>query len=73
MLAKKVAEGEVCPINLLPMEDIIPTYVPRALKPIAMNSKNLKCSDKDKGKGKLKQAEKPPSGNILSFFSTSDI
>ncbi|PSS36962.1 hypothetical protein PHLCEN_2v1178 [Hermanssonia centrifuga] len=69
VLAKEVAEGDVCPITLLPMEDINPTFVPRALKPIPMNSMNLPRSDARKGKGKMILPEKAKSTSLLTFFS----
>lgn len=72
ILAKQVAEGEVCPITLLPMEDINPTFVPRALKPIAMNAPAVSKSDaKGKGKAKAQMPEKASSTSILDFFGKS--
>lgn len=55
-LAKQVAEGDACPISLLPMEDINPSFVPRALKAIPMNVVTLASSAHrpDKGKGRAK-------------------
>ncbi|CCL98226.1 uncharacterized protein FIBRA_00220 [Fibroporia radiculosa] len=61
-LAKQVAEGDACPISLLPMEDINPTFVPRVLKPIPKNMPILSRSEKDI------VPEKPTIG-ILSFFT----
>ncbi|PIL23267.1 hypothetical protein GSI_14577 [Ganoderma sinense ZZ0214-1] len=80
-LAKAVAEGDTCPITLLPMEDINPGYVPRALKPIPMNRQGHGASAStstsstcvavarpDKGKGRAKEgpSEKP---GLLKFFA----
>lgn len=71
-LAKQVAEGEVCPITLLPMEDINPTFVPRALKPIPMNAPAVSKSDaKGKGKARAQLPEKANSTSILDFFGKS--
>lgn len=72
-LAKQVAEGEVCPITLLPMEDINPTFVPRALKPIPMNAPAVSKSDaKGKGKARAQLPEKAnTTSSILDFFGKS--
>lgn len=69
-LAKQIAQGEACPVTLLPMEDINPTFIPRALKPIPLN--NLvtdKPEGKWKGKGKTRVPEKANSTSLLTFFS----
>ncbi|KAI0760415.1 hypothetical protein C8Q74DRAFT_226216 [Fomes fomentarius] len=75
-LAKQVAEGDACPISLLPMEDINPSFVPRALKTIPMNAKappsaRTAVARPDKGKGRAKElpSEKPSNVGILKFFS----
>lgn len=77
-LAKQVAEGDACPISLLPMEDINPSYVPRALKTIPMNanappSARTAVARPDKGKGRAKElpSEKPSNVGILKFFCKS--
>ena len=72
-LAKQVAEGDACPISLLPMEDINPGFVPRALKTIPMNSAPTSVARPDKGKGKAKEppSEKPSSVSLLKFFCKS--
>lgn len=67
-LARMVAEGDACPISLLRMEDINPTFTPRALKPKALNGANLPKPD-TKGKGRMSGPEKVASTNILTFFS----
>ncbi|KAL6299226.1 hypothetical protein BKA93DRAFT_611929 [Sparassis latifolia] len=51
------------------MEDINPSYVPRALKAIPMNVKNIGQSDKDRAKERRKESEKPPLGGLLHFFT----
>jgi len=56
-LAKQIAEGDACPISLLPMEDINPTFIPRAMKAIPMNRQTLSRSHKGKEKGSV--PEKP--------------
>lgn len=69
-MAKQIAQGEACPVTLLPMEDINPTFVPRALKPIPLN--NLvtdKPEGKWKGKGRMRAPEKANSTSLLTFFS----
>ena len=63
-----MAEGDVCPITLLPMEDINPTFVPRALKTIPLN-KLSSDSAKRKGKEKMTIPEKARNDSILTFFS----
>ena len=62
-LAMKLALGDVDPISLLPMEDINPGYVPRALKVPPLN---LGCTDKGKTK-------KSASEGLLDFFSMSTV
>ena len=66
-LAKKVAEGDACPVTLHAMEDINPTFVPRALKQIPLN--NMSSDTKRKGKEKMTVPEKARSATILTFFS----
>ena len=83
-LAKRVAEGDACPISLLPMEDINPGYVPRALKPIPTNRRHTCASGSpgaaatpvarpDKGKGRAKEPppEKPSNVGLHKFFCKS--
>lgn len=67
-LAKRIAEGDACPISLLPMEDIYPAFMPRTLKAIPTNLQTLSRSNKNKGKGKGTDPEKPASGMILLRF-----
>ena len=76
-LAKAVAEGDACPISLLPMEDINPGYVPRALKPIPMNRDGAALTATatgvgrpDKGKGRAKE-HRPEKPGLLKFFGKS--
>ncbi len=79
-LAKAVAEGDACPISLLPMEDINPGYVPRALKPIPMNRQGTTTSAStglamgvarpDKGKSRAKEVP-PEKPGLLKFFGKS--
>ena len=59
-LAKQVATGDACPISLLPMEDINPSFVPRALKLAPTTG----VARPDKGKGRAKEliSEKPKIG-----------
>lgn len=66
-MAKKVAEGDACPVTLEFMEDINPTFVPRALKQIPLN--NMNSDTKRKGKEKMAVPEKARSATILTFFS----
>ena len=72
-LAKQLAEGDVCPITLLPMEDINPTFVPRALKPIPTNTTSSYVTNYTvKGKAKARMgvaSEKPQNSSLLNFFS----
>lgn len=62
-VAKRVAMGDADPVTLLPMEDINPTYIPRA--PLVSKVLN---SGLDKGKGKAKTPGKSASEGILHFF-----
>lgn len=70
-LAKKIALGDVCPITLLGMEDINPTFAPRALKSLVMNAMSPTKSDaKGKGRARAHFPEKSRSTtSILQFFS----
>ncbi|GLB42344.1 putative xeroderma pigmentosum G I-region [Lyophyllum shimeji] len=62
-LAKKLATGDVDPVTLLPMQDILPEFMPRA-KPSPLVLKEI--NRRDKGKGKA--AATPVKEGILSFF-----
>ena len=71
-LAKQVATGDACPISLLPMEDINPSFVPRALKLAPTTG----VARPDKGKGRAKDQQRPAgpsssSAGLLSFFGKS--
>lgn len=74
-LAKKIAQGDACPISLLRMDDINPTFIPRTLKPIPMNTMSIAKTSAAKGKGKARMhlPEKSQSTSILTFFSTCRI
>lgn len=63
-IAKKIAEGDLCPISLDEMVDINPSFVPRAIKVLPLQDRDQNTPIADKGKGK----EKAQKG-ILSFFS----
>lgn len=65
-LAKKIAQGDVDPVTLLPMNDINPRFVPRVLKPIPFIENTP--TRKDKRKGTVKANDKGSAGGILSFF-----
>lgn len=71
-LARRIAEGDACPISLLPMVDINPKYHPGARAPplqmINMNVHGLKSGSMTKGKAKA-VARPETSGGITSFFS----
>lgn len=71
-LAKQVARGDACPITLLPMDDINPTFVPRVLKSIPLNVQDARKQDGGRATGSRKDAGKG-TVRILSFFSKSDI
>ncbi|TFY56272.1 hypothetical protein EVJ58_g7740 [Rhodofomes roseus] len=66
-LAKQVAEGDACPISLLPMDDINATFVPRALKTIPLNVKDARMPGGGKATGSRQNVGKGTVG-ILSFF-----
>jgi hypothetical protein len=64
-LAEGIAKGDVCPISRLPMVDINPSFVPRAIKkPLPRVSLSPRKSRTAKGK----MRESLPSGGILDFF-----
>lgn len=65
-LAKKLADGQLDPITLLPIMDINPGFVPRVSKspPLHFDDVNLPCTNKGKGKAKMDQG----TVGILHFF-----
>lgn len=65
-LAKKLANGDLDPITLLPIVDINPGFVPRVSKSPPLHFDNLNRPSTDKGKGKTK-ADQPTVG-LLHFF-----
>jgi len=62
-LAKRIATGDANPNTHLPIEDINPSFAPRAIKPLPFKSHDLNSSE-----SKGKKAEKPNGTSILSFF-----
>jgi exonuclease-1 len=64
LLAKQIALGNVDPVTRLPMDDINPGFVPRALKPLPLAANSASRSPKNKGK----ERASPATGGILSFF-----
>lgn len=64
VLATQIALGDVDPVTRLPMDDINPSFVPHALKPLPLAANNASRSPKNKGKGCASSA----TGGILSFF-----
>ncbi|KAG5338503.1 hypothetical protein C0989_007275 [Termitomyces sp. Mn162] len=58
-LAKNIAMGNVCPVSLLPIEDINPSFIPRARPPSTTRTMRP---------GKSKGMKKPMKDGILSFF-----
>lgn len=73
-LAKKIAEGDACPITLLPMHDICPSFKPelrvRALRdlPVAFTQHNRKDKGKAKATNDDTRKTKTAEDGILSFF-----
>ena len=63
--AKKLAEGDIDPVTLSPMEDINPSFIPRG-KGSAPTS-----NDRFRDKCKSKVADAANRGGILSFFGLS--
>lgn len=53
-LARKVANGDLDPITLLPIEDINPGFVPHVSKSLPLHFDNHHRANADKGKGKAK-------------------
>ncbi|KAG2748878.1 PIN domain-like protein [Suillus brevipes Sb2] len=66
-LARKLAQGDVDPVTLLPMIDINPSFVPRTVKPLPFQVNNVNRPTSVKGKGKAKA--EPESGGLLEFFA----
>lgn len=66
-LARKLAQGDVDPVTLLPMIDINPSFVPRTVKPLPFQANNVNRPSSVKGKGKAKA--EPESGGLLTFFA----
>ena len=64
VLAKQIALGNVDPVTFLPMSDIDPSFVPRALKPLPLARNRASWSPKYKGKERASSA----TGGILSYF-----
>jgi len=65
ILAKEIARGDVDPVTLLPMEDINPNYIPRAVKvPLTLNITKHSGRSQDHGK----RTDKSCNTGILSFF-----
>jgi hypothetical protein len=62
-VAKQVARGEAHPVTHLPIEDINPTFAPRAAKPLPFNLHDLNTSE-----SKGKRPKKHNGANILNFF-----
>ena len=56
-LARQVARGDACPITLLPMDDINPTFEPRALKALPLNVQDARKQDSWVSIATLKVAE----------------
>lgn len=70
VLARSIAVGDTCPISHLPMTDIDPGFIPRAIKrPLSRVAVSPMKSKKAKGK----MRESPPRGGILSFFGECHI
>ena len=64
VLAKQIALGDVDPVTRLPMDDINPGFLPRALKPLPLAANRASGSPINKGKERASSA----TGGILSFF-----
>lgn len=62
-MAKRIATGLASPNTHLPMEDINPSFAPRAIKPLPFKSHDLNSSE-----SKGKKTEKPNGASILVFF-----
>ena len=60
--AKKLAEGDIDPVTLSPMEDINPSFIPRGKGSVPVSNDRYRG---DKGKSKV---DAPDRGGILSFF-----
>lgn len=61
-MAKRIATGFANPNTHLPIEDINPSFAPRAIRPLPLKSHDLNSSE---SKGK---AEKSNGTSILGFF-----
>ncbi|KAF8635429.1 hypothetical protein AX15_000418 [Amanita polypyramis BW_CC] len=67
-LAKKVAQGEIDPVNLLLMKDINPSYIPKTAARITRPQLHG-------GKGKAQDIDMttPKGGDILDFFGPNSV
>ncbi|KAH9478566.1 Exodeoxyribonuclease 1 [Psilocybe cubensis] len=73
-LAKGIALGNYDPDSYLPIKDINPDFLPRALKPIHMETNTPSMTSK--GKSKARQSLPTPvksGGGILDFFGRNPI
>jgi exonuclease-1 len=62
-VAKRVARGEAHPNTYLPLEDINPSFAPRAITKLPLKSHDLNTSE-----SKGKRSEKHNGVGILKFF-----
>jgi exonuclease-1 len=67
-IAKKLAEGDIDPVSLSPMEDINPSFMPRPKSSVTGSKDGAR---RDKGKGKATSTPKKEAMGILSFFGTA--
>ncbi|EJD03466.1 PIN domain-like protein [Fomitiporia mediterranea MF3/22] len=65
-LATRIAEGDTCPISLNDMDDINPSFVPRPVKALPLQQRDVNSSKTPKGKEPTKKT------GILNFFSESN-
>lgn len=68
-LAKRVAVGDACPIDLIDMEDINPNFKPRAIGFLPLQRRDINTPVCNRTKPK----PTPSKGGILNFFSMSTI
>ena len=60
-VAKGIADGDVCPISLEPMEDINPKFKPKTSKLPLQSHNNMKTGSPSTAKG-------AKTGGLLAFF-----
>ncbi len=64
-VARKIAEGDYCPISLAEMKDINPSFIPRPIKSLPLQKQDINADDVE-AKNLVKA--KTPTKGLLNFF-----